>query len=154
MCIRNRYLESFALSGRSDASTILSRYDDCVTTVSSYIVDAKALTMNESSATMNACIENCLNCYKTCLGMATNHCLNAGGKHVEPAHFRLMLACAEICRVSAHFMLLGSKHHKHTCRECAEICAECAASCESVGDMDECVAACKTCAESCEAMAA
>jgi hypothetical protein len=103
---------------------------------------------------MNNCIENCLNCYRTCLGTAMNHCLVAGGKHVEPAHFRLMMACVEICRTSAHFMLLNTPHHKHTCRECAEICAECAEDCERVGGMEDCVAMCRTCAESCRKMAA
>jgi hypothetical protein len=85
--------------------------------------------------------------------MAMTHCLETGGKHVEPAHFRLMMACAEICRTSAHIMLLNSPHHKHVCRECAEICTECAKDCERIGDMDDCVRACKSCAASCRAMA-
>lgn len=103
---------------------------------------------------MQTCIENCLRCYQTCFGMAMNHCLEAGGRHLEPEHFRLMTACAEICRTSAHFMLMSSPLHKHICRECAEICAECAADCERVGDMQDCVKACRACAESCTAMAA
>ena len=103
---------------------------------------------------MNHCIETCLNCYRTCLGTAMNHCLVAGGKHVEPAHFRLMMACAEICRTSAHFMLINTPHHKHTARECAEICAECAEDCERVGGMEACVAICRACSESCRKMAA
>lgn len=103
---------------------------------------------------MNRCIETCLSCYQTCLGTAMNHCLVAGGKHVEPSHFRLMMACAEMCRTSAHFMLINTPHHKHTCRECAEICAECAADCERVGSMDACVTICRVCAESCRKMAA
>jgi hypothetical protein len=37
-----------------------------------------------------------------------------------------MMACAEICRISAHFMLLNSPHHKHVCKACAESCTECA----------------------------
>jgi hypothetical protein len=65
-----------------------------------------------------------------------------------------MMACAEICRTSAHFMLINSPHHKHTCGECAEICAECAADCKRIGDMEECVAACEACADSCRRMAA
>jgi hypothetical protein len=93
-------------------------------------------------------------CYQVCTGMAMTHCLELGGKHVEPAHFRLMMACAEICRTSAHFMLIRSPHHKHTCRECAEICDECAKDCERIGDMQACVEACKRCAESCRRMAA
>jgi hypothetical protein len=42
-------------------------------------------------------IETCPSCYKTCLSMAMNHCLETGGSHVEPAHFRLIprvLACS------------------------------------------------------------
>jgi hypothetical protein len=110
--------------------------------------------MHHLSDEMRACIEKCLTCYSTCLSMASGHCLEAGGAHVEAKHFRLMLACAEICRTSAHFMLLGTLHHRHTCAECAEICRECADDCERVGDMQACVDACRTCAESCEAMAA
>jgi hypothetical protein len=106
------------------------------------------------SEDMNRCIEICLSCYKSCLSTAMNHGLEAGGKHVEPAHFRLMMACAEICRTSAHFMLINTPHHRHTCRECAEICAECATDCERIGGMDECVAVCRACAESCGEMAA
>jgi hypothetical protein len=106
------------------------------------------------SEEMTRCIETCLACYRTCTSMAMNHCLEMGGEHVQPNHFRLMMACAEICRTSAHFMLIGTPHHKHTCRECAEICAECAANCERIGNMDECVATCRACADSCRRMAA
>lgn len=110
--------------------------------------------MDMQSPEMKECIDNCLRCYSTCLGMAMTHCLEAGGKHTEPQHFRLMMACAEMCRTSAHFMLIGTPHHKHTCRECAEICRECADNCAQVGDMEACVMACRSCAESCAKMAA
>jgi hypothetical protein len=109
---------------------------------------------HHASHEMQACIDACLHCYRTCLEMASQHCLPMGGKHVEPDHFRLMLACAEICRTSAHFMLLGTMLHKRICAECSAICLECAADCERVGDMEECVEACRRCAESCRAMAA
>jgi hypothetical protein len=36
------------------------------------------------SKDMQTCIDECLQCYKTCLGMAMTHCLETGGKHVEP----------------------------------------------------------------------
>ena len=110
--------------------------------------------MHHTDPAMKACIENCLNCYQACLGTAMTHCLEMGGKHTQPKHFRLMMACAEICRTSAHFMLIGSEHHRHVCRECAEICRDCADDCERIGDMQECVEACRRCAGSCEAMAA
>ena len=102
---------------------------------------------------MQDCIDKCLSCYQVCLSTAMDHCLELGGEHTEKQHFTLVMACAEICRTAAHFMLLGTRHHKHVCRECAEICLECAADCERIGDMDECVQACRTCAESCHAMA-
>jgi hypothetical protein len=110
--------------------------------------------MHHTSPEMQACIDACLRCYQTCLGMASHHCLQGGGKHVEPEHFRLMLACAEICRTSAHVMLLWTAHHKHTCAECADVCEDCARSCEQVGDMQDCVEQCRACAESCRKMAA
>jgi hypothetical protein len=109
--------------------------------------------MHQLSQEMKDCINECLRCYQACLGTAMTHCLEAGGKHTEPKHFRLMMACAEICRTAAHFMLLNSPHHKHVCGECAEICQECARDCERVGDMQECVDTCRRCAERCRKMA-
>lgn len=82
------------------------------------------------------------------------HCLEMGGEHVEKGHFTLMMSCAEICRMAAHFMLIGSPHHRHVCAECAEICEQCAADCERLGDMEACVEACRKCAASCREMAA
>lgn len=103
---------------------------------------------------MKDCIDDCLKCYSVCLSTAMNHCLETGGEHTASHHFRLMMACAEICRTSAHFMLVGTEHHRHTCRECAEICEQCADDCARIGDMQECVDACRSCAESCRRMAA
>ncbi len=110
--------------------------------------------MQVLSQDMRACVEECLKCHSTCLAMASHHCLEAGGRHVEPGHFRLMLACAEMCRASAAMMLIGTEHHRQTCRSCAEICQACADSCAEIGDMDECVATCRSCADSCRKMAA
>lgn len=107
-----------------------------------------------ASPEMQSCIDACLSCYQTCLGMASNHCLEAGGQHVEAEHFRLMMSCAETCRACAHLMLIGSSVHRHQCGACAEVCAACAASCEAVGDMDDCVKACRACEETCRRMAA
>jgi len=103
---------------------------------------------------MEACIESCLACHKTCLQMAMNHCLETGGSHTEPAHFRLMINCAEICQTSANFMLSGSDFHHLTCGICAQVCQRCADDCERLGGMEGCVLACRECAASCERMAA
>ncbi|ASW10808.1 four-helix bundle copper-binding protein [Rhizobium sp. 11515TR] len=110
--------------------------------------------MHQVSAEMKSCIEDCLACYGECLSTAMGHCLEAGGEHTRPPHFKLMMACSEICRTAAHFMLISSEHHRHVCRECAEICVQCADDCERIGDMQDCVNACRRCADSCHRMAA
>jgi hypothetical protein len=102
---------------------------------------------------LQSCIDECTHCYQTCIGMAMSHCLEQGGRHVEPTHFRLMIACAEICRSSAHIMLTGTEAHKASCAACAEICTSCAESCAALEGMEPCVEACRSCAESCRKMA-
>ena len=100
------------------------------------------------------CIQDCLDCYRVCQQTASLHCLELGGEHVEPAHFRLMLDCVETCRSAAALMLNGSSYAHEHCRLCARVCRDCAESCRRLGDMDDCVAACERCADSCERMAA
>ena len=109
--------------------------------------------MKQMSREMQECIQNCLDCHRVCLQEAMTHCLEAGGKHTEPAHFRLVICCAEICQTAANFMLSGSDLHTRTCAVCAEVCELCADDCEQVGDMEECVQICRKCAESCRRMA-
>jgi hypothetical protein len=103
---------------------------------------------------MHSCVDACNRCYQTCLHEAMNHCLQSGGKHVEPQHFRLMMNCAEICQTSTKFMLSGSDFSKQVCKVCAEVCDACAKSCEQVGDMEDCVKACRECAQHCRDMTA
>ena len=103
--------------------------------------------------TLSACIAACSHCHQVCLQTAMNYCLEAGGKHVEAEHFRLMMNCAEICQTSANFQLSSSPFHPRVCEVCAEVCEACAVNCEKIGGMDECVKACRTCAESCKQMA-
>lgn len=112
------------------------------------------MSHKQMSAELNECIRLCLDCYRTCQQTASMHCLELGGKHVEPRHFRLMLSCAEVCRTAAALMLNNSSQHHLQCGVCAEICRQCAESCREIGDMDDCVAACEACEESCERMAA
>lgn len=109
--------------------------------------------MNHTEHTMQDCIAACNHCHQVCLQTAMNHCLETGGKHVEVAHFRLMMNCAEICQTSFNFQLSNSQFQHRLCEICAEICEACADDCEKIGDMDECVKACRACAESCRQMA-
>ena len=101
---------------------------------------------------LQRCIVDCLECYTLCKQAAMMHCLERGGPHVRPEHFRLMDDCAEICRTAADFMLSGSRFSAKLCELCAEICDACARSCERLGGMDDCARACRGCAESCRAM--
>jgi hypothetical protein len=101
---------------------------------------------------MRKCIEACQRCHNVCLQTAISHCLEIGGKHVEPAHFRLMTDCAEICQTTANFMLRGSHFYDQSCQLCAAICDACAHSCEQIGGMADCVHACQRCAEICRHM--
>lgn len=101
-----------------------------------------------------SCIDTCNQCHQVCLQTAMNHCLESGGKHVEPEHFRLMLNCAEICQTAANFMLMNSLYHNRVCQVCSEICDACASSCEQIEGMEDCVRICRECAENCRKMAA
>ena len=100
---------------------------------------------------MQACVEACNQCYQTCLHEAMNRCLESGGKHVEPDHFRLMMNCAEICQLSTNLMLSSSAFGQQICRVCAEVCDACAKSCERIG-MEDCARVCRECAKRCREM--
>ena len=60
---------------------------------------------------MQHCIQECTDCHQVCL-RTIQHCLGMGGKHAEQQHIRLMADCAQICAVSADFMLRGSPLHE------------------------------------------
>lgn len=109
--------------------------------------------MDHTITSMQPCIEACTHCHHVCLQTAMTHCLQIGGKHLDPDHFSLLMNCAEICQASANLQLSGSEFVPKLCVLCAEICEACAVSCEAIGEMEECVRACRKCAESCSSMA-
>ena len=110
---------------------------------------------HQQSAEMQECIDNCTACHAICV-TTINHCLQLGGRHAEASHIRLLQDCAQICALSADFMLRASPFHQRTCGVCAEICERCAEECERLAEGDEqmraCAAACRRCAESCRRM--
>src|SRR4051812_7421900 len=103
---------------------------------------------------MQSCIDACTKCSQTCLQTAMTHCLEAGGEHVEPEHFRLMMSCAQMCQTSAYLQLSNSAFSKKYCALCADVCEACAESCAQLDNMEECEKVCRACAESCRAMTA
>ena len=100
-------------------------------------------------ASMQDCIASCLECSEVCNETLT-HCLSMGGKHVEPNHIKTLIACADICALSAQWMIRDIEFHSELCRTCAEVCKACAASCKSVGAdeaMQNCIDVCTACAK-------
>lgn len=107
-------------------------------------------------AVLQECIAACLECSEVCNSTLT-HCLQMGGKHVEASHIKTLIACADICTLSAQWMIRDIKFHTELCRTCAEVCKACAQSCLAMGDdqtMKKCAETCKVCADSCTKMAA
>lgn len=111
-------------------------------------------TAMESAPDMQDCIDACANCHQACLQTALTHCLQVGGRHVEPEHFRLMMDCASICESCANLQLSGSPYAPRLCALCADICHACALSCLALDGMEECARACEACEHTCHKMMA
>ena len=111
--------------------------------------------LKDISPALQICIQNCLDCYQICT-RTIDQCLTKGGQHSEAKHIKLLQDCADICNLSAKFMLRGSEFHSSTCGVCSEVCLACAKSCEAMKDSDEqmkaCAEACQKCAASCQSM--
>ncbi|HOQ99325.1 MAG TPA: four-helix bundle copper-binding protein [Anaerolineae bacterium] len=106
------------------------------------------------SPIMQQCIQDCKECGAVCQE-TISYCLQMGGRHVEPTHFKLMMDCAEICQISENYMLRDSAFSATICAVCAEVCARCADSCSQfTGDatMQNCAEVCRRCSTSCQRM--
>lgn len=98
------------------------------------------------------CIRNCMDSARVCYETAMTRCLEEGGEHTEPEHFRLMMNCASLCRTLAEFLLSHSPHVAQLYPLCETVCLACAESCRGIGGMEPCARACEACAESCRLM--
>jgi hypothetical protein len=107
-----------------------------------------------TSDEVRECLKDCLDCYQTCTETAIR-CLAMGGKHAELEHVNLLMDCARICNTNADFMLRNSTYYPQTCGLTADICDECADTCDRFDEdfMKECASVCRRCAESCREMA-
>ncbi|HET6346557.1 MAG TPA: four-helix bundle copper-binding protein [Myxococcota bacterium] len=107
------------------------------------------------SASEEACLEDCLSCEQTCLA-TLQHCLTAGGDHLHGDHLQAMMACAQVCKVSAALITARSPLSEKQCEVCEAACDACAKSCEQApadAQMQACIEACKVCATRCRDMA-
>ena len=100
------------------------------------------------------CLDDCIDCYKTCTESLTK-CLAMGGKHAKFEHINLLMDCAKTCSINADFILRNSTYYPQTCGITADICDECADTCDRFHDdfMKECANVCRRCSESCREMA-
>jgi hypothetical protein len=106
---------------------------------------------------MDEQIRNCiLECQTThnVVMQALRHSLETGGEHADASQIYLLLDCAEICQVTANFLLRESEMVAEICGVCAEICERCADACATfVTDsiIQNCADICRGCAQSCRA---
>lgn len=107
-----------------------------------------------ASDEVRECLKDSLDCYQTCTE-TTIRCLTMGGKHAGNEHLNLLVDCARICNTNADFILRNSTYFPQTCGITADICDECADTCDRFDDefMKECAIVCRRCAESCREMA-
>jgi len=111
---------------------------------------------NQMSPELRDCIQRCQECYAICKETIT-HCLMLGGEHASADHQRILADCAQACITCVDFMLRISKYHPEYCALCADVCKECARSCDHLGKGDEtmqkCADLCRRCEQSCRSMA-
>src|SRR5262245_44147198 len=97
------------------------------------------------------CIDLCLECHRVCLQTSV-YCLTKSSEMEMSRHIRLMVGCAELCRLHADFMIMGFEFHPKVGEICTQICDRCADECEKM-DGDEkmrlCAETCRHGAESC-----
>src|SRR5690625_5584809 len=82
---------------------------------------------------MEVCAELCHECARLCQ-QCTVECVEVGDKSLARC-IRLCLDCADICDLTANYLIRGSEHYQALARLCAEICEACAEECEK-GEMD------------------
>jgi hypothetical protein len=99
------------------------------------------------------CMEALGHCHATCLSTAAVHCLESGGEHVRPQHFRLMLDCAAACAFAADALARKSQFHNRICALAGDIATTCGRDCEALGGMEACAAACRETARLCAEVA-
>ncbi len=101
-------------------------------------------------------ISECLACYSVCTE-TLGYCTDKGGALAAPELLRRLRDCAELCRVSAEFLLRGSELAARLCALTAQAAAACAQTCATIpGDaqLHACQDACLRCAASCKAVTA
>ncbi|MCZ7572136.1 MAG: four-helix bundle copper-binding protein [Ardenticatenaceae bacterium] len=101
------------------------------------------------------CVQNSTDCHTICLDTVM-YCLDRGGEFAAASRVRVLLDRAEICQMTANFLLRGSDLKGRVGAACAEVCDYCALQCEPfMGDVQiqSCGDACRRCSAACREVA-
>src|SRR4051812_16707220 len=69
----------------------------------------------DTHSPLHDCITQCWTCRTECQKVFFSHCLEAGGKHLEAEHVKILMDCIAICQVAADSMVRGSPVHAALC---------------------------------------
>jgi hypothetical protein len=108
-------------------------------------------SLKTSGELLRECTASCSDAYRCCMETVV-HCIDVNGEHNEPVHLKAVLDCADLCAFTLQLLLRGSDHVPALCALCAEVCLQCADSCETFGEerMTACADTCRACARHCE----
>ena len=96
-------------------------------------------------------ITDLMNCSST-IQETLMYCLQKGGRHADARHISLLMDTAELCKAGTSVLFHSSPVSQRVVGVIAEVCQECATSCEQFGDdpqMKACYDACLRTANSC-----
>lgn len=100
------------------------------------------------------CILACQKCAALCEQCAVS-CSLSSRVNALTKPLELSIYCADMCRLTAVFLMRGELHSVRFCALCAEICEICAMECELHREpaCRACALACRECAEECRKIA-
>jgi len=107
--------------------------------------------INRLSINRDEAIRNALECHRITT-LCLQHCLTMSGIHSEQRHITVLKECADLCQITADFMIENSDFSDEICNLCARLCELCAESCFVVDPndliMEACISSCRECAAS------
>ena len=110
-----------------------------------------ALAAPVIAETDDSCALDCKKCAAMC-EKTLDYCQKKGGAHAAADHIRTMKDCITMCKTSDELNNRHSSYVSQVKKICAQICADCAASCEKLKDanLKDCIAECKKCSNCCK----
>ncbi len=94
-------------------------------------------------------IESCKDCRDICTE-SIFHCIRVGGELSQMDVLGVLMDCAEICKMSEHFMLRGSPYFRRMVPSVVQVCESTAKMCDTIREdafLSTCASSCRRCAE-------